>query len=162
MSYLQKCIVLIFLVGVMVGCDVVVPVYTPSTGGYLGADITPKNTWSVRGSLANPAAVADEDLTTAARSSYQYTGAELIIDLKKVCLFQTVIIEHGAARSGHCRSISVSTSVDGKIFNNKYLSPGTRRVTIVSLPKAVLARYVRIKVVRPGRSRWAIAEVYLQ
>ena len=162
MSYLQKCIVLIFLAGAMVGCDVVAPVYTPSTGGYLGADITPKNTWSVRGNLANPSAAADEDLATAARSNYQYTGAELIIDLKKVCLFQTVIIEHGAARSGHCRSVDVSTSVDGKIFNNRYIAPGTRRLTIVSLPAPTLARYVRIKAVRPGRSRWAVAEVYLQ
>ena len=162
MSYLHKCIVLLFLTGVVVGCDVVAPIYNPSTGGYLGADITPKDTWTVRGDLANPAAAIDQDLATAARSNYQYRGAELIIDLKKVCLFQTVIIEHGAARSGHCRSVDVSTSVDGKIFNNKYVAPGTRRITIISLPAPTLARYVRIKAVKPGRSRWAIAEVYLQ
>lgn len=162
MNYLRKGIVLIFLAGVVVGCDVITPVYSPSTGGYLGADITPKNTWSVRGDLTNPAAAADEDLATAASSNYQYQGAELIIDLKKVCLFQTVIIEHGGAKSGHCRSVDVSTSVDGKIFNNRYIAPGTRRLTIVSLPAPTLARYVRIEAAKPGRSRWVIAEVYLQ
>ncbi len=162
MNYLKKCIFLVFLAGVMVGCDVVAPVYRQSTGGYLGANITLKNTWSVRGDLANPAAAADEDLSTFARSNHGYTGAELIIDLKKVCLFQTVILEHGAARNGHCRKADISTSVDGKHFSNKYVVPGTRRVTIISLPAPTLARYVRIKVVRPGRSRWAIAEVYIQ
>lgn len=146
----------------MVGCDVVAPVYSPSTGGYLGANITPKDTWVARGSLANPAFAIDQDLATAARSDYQYEGAELIIDLKKVSLFQTVIIEHGAARDGHCRSVAITTSVDGKIFNNKYVAPGTRRVTIVSLPAPTLARYVRIEAARPGRDRWAIAEIYIQ
>ncbi|MCD4699375.1 MAG: discoidin domain-containing protein [Phycisphaerae bacterium] len=162
MNYLRRCVCLVFLVGVMVGCDVVAPVYSPSTGGYLGANITPKDTWAARGDLANPAYAIDQDLSTAARSDYQYKGAELIIDLKKVCLFQTVIIEHGAAKGGHCRSVDISTSVDGKIFTNKYVAPGTRRVTIASLPAPTLARYVRLEASRPGRGRWAIAEIYIQ
>lgn len=161
MNYLRKCTGLLLLLVVTVGCEVT-PIYKPTTGGYFGADITPKNTWSARGNLTNPAAAIDENLATAARSNYQYAGAELTIDLKRVCLFQTVIIEHGAARAGHCRSVDISTSIDGKTFSNRNTSPGTRRVTIVSLPKATLARYVRIKAARPGRSRWAIAEVYLQ
>lgn len=162
MNYLTKFICLVFLVGVMIGCDVVAPIYKPSTGGYLGADITPKNTWTVRSGLANPAAATDENLFTAARSNYGYAGAELIIDMKKVCLFQTIILEHGAAKNGHCREVDISTSVDGKKFSKKYVAPGTRRITIVSLPAPTLARYVRIKAVRPGRSRWSIAEVYIQ
>ncbi len=162
MNYLKKCLCLVFLTGVMGGCEVVSPVYRQSTGGYLGADITPKNTWSVRGDLANPAAAADEDISTAARSNYGYTGAELIIDLKKVCLFQTVILEHGTAKSGHCREVDISTGVDGKNFSKKHVAPGTRRFTIISLPAPTLARYVRIKAVSPGRGRWYIAEVYIQ
>jgi hypothetical protein len=162
MNYLKKCIFLIFLAGVMVGCDVVAPVYGPSTGGYLGANITPKNTWSVRGDLSNPSAASDEDISTFARSNHGYTGAELIIDLKKVCLFQTVILEHGADKSGHCREVDISTGLDGRTFSKKYVAPGTRRVTIISLPAPTLARYVRIKAVRPGKSRWSIAEVYIQ
>lgn len=162
MNYQRRYICLVFLVGVMVGCDVVAPVYSPSTGGYLGANITPKNTWAARGDLANPASAIDHDLSTAARSDYQYKGTELIIDLKKVCLFQSVIIEHGAARGGHCRSVNISTSVDGRIYNNKYIAPGTRRVTIISLPAPTLARYVRLEASSPGRSRWAIAEIYIQ
>ena len=162
MNYLRTCVCLVFLVGVMAGCDVVAPVYSPSIGGYLGANITPKDTWVARGNLANPASAVDQDLSTAAISGYQYKEAELTIDLKKVCLFQTVIIEHGAAVGGHCRSVDISTSVDGKIFNNKYITPGTRRVTIASLPAPTLARYVCIKASRPGSNRWVIAEVYLQ
>ena len=144
------------------GCDEVGQVYTSTTGGYLGSDISPKRTWRLSGELYNPSAAADGDFATAARSDYEYRGATLTIDLKRVCLFQTIIIEHGAGEHGHARRIAVATSIDGKEFAQRYWAPGKRRVTILSLPKPVLARYVRLQVARPGPRPWNIAEIYIQ
>ena len=138
------------------------PVYYPTTGGYLGADISPKGTWSAHGSLSNAAAATDGDLSTAARSDYNYRSAAITIDLKKACLFQTVIIDHGNAEHGHCRKVALATSLDGKIFIDRYAAPGTRRITILCTPGPVLARYVRLQAVAPGPRPWSIAEVYLQ
>ncbi len=162
MKHLQKWVFLLLAAGGIIGCDVVAPIYIPTTGGYYSSNISPKIHWVARGDLANPAAAIDGNLSTTARSNNQYAGAEITIDMKRRCMFQTVIIEHGAARGGHCRSVGVSTSVDGKTFKDQHVAPGTRRVTIVSLPATRLARYLRLKAVKPGIGPWVIAEIYLQ
>lgn len=128
----------------------------------MGAKITPKRTWAARGDLSNPAAVADGLLVTVARSDYDYTGAELVIDLRQPCMFQTVVIDHGLEPQGHCRKVGVATSLDGKLWVDRYAGPGARRVTVLSLPEVVLARYVRLRAVQPGTRPWAVAEVFLQ
>ena len=144
------------------GCDNVYPIYQPTTGGHAGAHITPKQSWSARGTVRDVGFAIDDDVNTAARSDLRQNDAELVIDLKQLCLFQTVIIEHGSERDGHPRAVSVATSTDGKTFQERHVGPGTRRVTILSLPAPVLARYVRLKVATPGLQAWNVAEVYLQ
>lgn len=156
------CVALLWASAGMIGCEGAPAIYTPTGGGYLGADISRKNSWSVRGNLANPPAAVDGNLATFARSGNSYRGAELTIDLKKVCLFQTVIIDHGSREHEHCRRTAVATSVDGAIFRDRYVAPGTRRLTILCLPGPVLARYLRLRAEAPGPRRWSIAEVYVQ
>jgi len=146
----------------LVGCGGPVPIYAPTTGGYLGASISPKRQWVAAGDLYGAPAAVDGNLTTAARSDYQYDGAELTIDLNAVCLFQTVVIDHGQQEHGHCRRVAVSTSLDGQAFTEQHQVAGTRRITILSLPKPVLARHVRLRAVRAGKQPWSIAEVFLQ
>jgi len=146
----------------LIGCNSVPPIYRSTTGGYLGADISAKKTWSCWGSLINPSVAIDEDLSTIARSRETSTGEEITIDLKRLCLFQTIIIEHGKVQMGYSQRLAVLTSVDGKKFTKQYVAPGTRRVTIILLSKPTVARYIRLKVVKPGSERWAIAEIYLQ
>lgn len=133
-----------------------------SNGGYLGADICPKKDWTASGTLSNPSYAIDGNLDTAALSDYQYTGAELTIDLHRPCVFQTVIIEHGKNERGFARKIAVATSVDGSVFTDRYVAGDSRKVAILSLPGAVLARYVRIRAVTPNTQPWSIAEVNLQ
>ena len=87
---------------------------------------------------------------------------ELTIDLKEMVLFQMVVIDHGRDEHGYCRRVGVATSADGEAFADRHPAPGTRRLTILSLPEPVLARYVRLRVVRPGPRPWSIAEVFLQ
>lgn len=144
------------------GCNQVGGIYRSTTGGYLGADITPKKSWQAKGDLHNPGAAIDDDLTTAARSDYQYLGATITVDLRRPCLFQTVILDHGAGEHGHAGKVTVATSMDGKSFLDRHVSPGKRRVTVLCLPKPVLARYVRLRVAAPGAEPWNIAEIYLQ
>ena len=144
------------------GCDQVGGIYRPTTGGYLGADISPKNTWVARGDLQNPSAAIDDDMATAARSDYEYSGAAITIDLRRPCVFQTVVVDHGAGEHGHASKVAVATSADGRSFIDRHVSPGKRRVTILCLPKPVLARYLRLRVTAPGVQPWNIAEIYLQ
>ena len=160
----MRLLLLMIIITLMVssGCETVSPIYRPTTGGYLGADISPKKTWSCWGSVVNASAVIDEDLTTIARGRFNSAGEEITIDLKRLCLFQTIIIEHGQFERGYCYRLSILTSVDGKKFTKQYDTSGARRVTIILLPKPTVARYIRLKVVKPGPERWAVAEIYLQ
>jgi hypothetical protein len=153
---------LVAMAAALGGCDSVAPIFRPTTGGWAGADISPKNTWTATGTVSNPQLAVDNDLSTAARSDYRQGDAELTIDLKRMCLFQTVIIEHGSERDSHARNVTVATSPDGKNFVDRHTVPGVRRVTVVSLPAPVLARYVRLKADNSGLRPWNVAEVYLQ
>lgn len=154
-------VLLIVALAAGIGCDPT-PIYRPTRGGYFGSSISDKKTWALSGTLDKPAAAADGNLATAARSGSRYAGAELVIDLKTNCIFQTVILDHGAAADGHARLVGVATSIDGKNWTDRYSGPGTRRVTILSMPEVVLARYLRIQALAPAQAPWAIAEVYLQ
>ncbi len=162
MISLKPVFVAVLALGLLSGCDDVGQVYRPTTGGYLGTDISPKRTWLVTGELLDVTSAADSDFTTSARSDYEYSGATLTVDLRRVCLFQTVILEHGASEHGHPRKLAVATSIDGKTYTLRHTAPGKRRVTILSLPEPVLARYVRLRVVQPGPRPWNVAEIYLQ
>ena len=162
MTSLKRAFVVALALGLLGGCDDVRPVYGPNTGGYLGAYISPKSAWLVTGELLDVTSAADGDFSTSARSDYEYSGATLTVDLRRACLFQTIILEHGASEHGHPRKLAVATSIDGKTYTLRHLAPGKRRVTILSLPEPVLARYVRLRVVQPGPRPWNVAEIYLQ
>jgi hypothetical protein len=139
-------------------------IYRPWTGGMYGAKISPKTTWRASGSVSNPQAAIDEDLATVARSGYRYAGAELLIDLQQNCLFDTIVIDHGEEdRDGYARRLEVATSLTGKSFpkRKQHQAAGTRRITHLLLPKPVLARYLRLRVITPGRRAWAVGEVYV-
>ena len=138
------------------------PVYVPSTGGYLGPSITPQQRWSLSGTVAEPALAADGDRSTAAQAGRGQTDAELVIDLREPCVFQSVVIHHGAVERGYCRLVALDTSVDGRSWRQRYTAAGTRQVTILCLPEVVLARHIRLRCLVPGPERWTIAEVYLQ
>ena len=144
----------------LTGCDPV-QMYQPVTGGYLGARITPQSSWSARGSLSTPQNAVDGNFATTARAGGQ-GGGEIVIDLKEICLFQTVIIEHGKSEEGYARLVGVATSVDGRSFTDRYVGVGSRRVSILSLSAPVLARYVRLQAIKPGPEPWSLAEVYVQ
>ncbi len=137
-------------------------IYRPFAGQTLGMKITPKDGWRASGTLPNPRAAVDGDLATLARAGRRSGNAQLTLDLRENCVFQSVIIDHGESQYGCGRRVSVATSVDGKIFVPRYAAQGTRRVTHLLLPKPVLARYVRINVLATGRRPWAVAEVYIQ
>jgi len=143
------------------GCDVP-RIYSQRTDQMFGAKISPKTQWRASGSVTKPAAAIDGNLDTIARSSYRLAGADLTIDLKGACVFQMIIIDHGSEQTGCARRVGVATSTDGRGFKDRYAGPGARRVTHLLLPKPVLARYVRLKVITPGRRPWAIGEIYIQ
>lgn len=127
-----------------------------------GANMSNRRTWTARGDLQDPSFAIDSNINTAALSGADYTNASLTIDLKQPCVFHTVIIEHGLKEMGFPRTVGVATSVDGVNFTDRYQGPGTRKVTILLLPQPVLARYVRLHALRPGREPWSLAEVHLQ
>ena len=71
-------------------------------------------------------------------------------------------IDHGREPLGYCRRVAVATSLDAKLWVDRHAAPGTRRVTILSMPSVALARYIRLKAVQPSARPWAIAELYVQ
>jgi hypothetical protein len=127
-----------------------------------GANMSNRRTWTARGDLKDPSFAIDSNMNTAALSGADYTNTSLVIDLKQPCVFHTVIIEHGQSEMGFPRTVGVATSMDGVKFTERYQGPGTRKVTILLLPQPVLARYVRLQALRPGREPWSLAEVHLQ
>ena len=147
----------------LAGCEDVAPIYTQGTGGYMGASITPKTSWTVSGNLNDLKAAIDGNVNTAAHSTqYQYEGSEITLDLKGMCLFQTIIIDHGKESEGYARLVAVKTSADGREFKDRYTGVGSQRVTLLLLPEPVLARYIRLQVVRAGYRPWAVGEIYIQ
>ena len=146
----------------LVGCDAAPPVYQEASGTYLAASITPRSQWKVSGAVSNPAAAVDNDLHTAALTGPDYIGAAAVVDLGKPCSFQTVIIDHGVNEMGFARQVELASSLDGQNYQHEYSTAGARRVTIICLPKPILARYIRLVAEAPGTQPWSLAEIYVQ
>lgn len=140
------------------GCD---PEYNSRTK-FPAAAISERVTWKASGGVRAPQSAIDDDLSTAAITSYSYANRVIIIDLGKVCVFNTVIIEHGSDEFGFCRRVGISTSIDGKEYTQQIAGPGTRRVSIFAVIRPVLGRYVRLQAIVPGNRPWSIAEVHLR
>lgn len=149
---------LIYLLAAAAGCS---PEYDSRTR-FPAAAISDKKTWKAGGGIPTPASAIDGDLSTAAVSGYSYENKAIVIDLGKVCLFNTIIVEHGSDQYGFCGRVGISTSIDGKEYTHRAAMLGTRKVSIFLLVTPVLARHVRLQAVVPGNRPWSIAEVYLR
>jgi len=147
--------------GTLAGCGPPAAIYRDA-GGVIPASVTPRADWVASGDLMRPAEAIDGNPRTAAATTGAYVGQALTIDLRKACLFQMVIIEHGIQEEGFAGSVEVAGSIDGQNFQTEYIAPGTRRVTIMCLPRPTLARYVRLRAVRNGTAPWNLAEIYVR
>ncbi len=134
---------------------------TYDTGRAEAAAISPRSAWQATGDLRSVAAAIDQNVATAAVSIETTGRGTITIDLSKPCLFNMVIIEHGADEMGFAPRLAVLTSMDGQTYTQRYLGVGTRRVTILYLGGPVLARYVRLRALTAGQRPWSVAEVYL-
>ncbi len=123
--------------------------------------ISPRGRWLAYGNLRDPHLAIDGNPSTAAVSEVFYHGAALTIDLGKFCQFNMVIIDHGSNEFGFCGRVAVLTSDDGQWFRQQVVVPGLRRVTTAVLARQVLARYIRLQALEPGKEPWSIAEVHL-
>ena len=133
-----------------------------SRARFPAAAISDRSTWKAGGAVRMPQNAIDGNLSTAAVTGHTYDNRAILIDLGKVCLFNTIIIEHGNDEFGFCRRVGIWTSIDGKKYTHRAALPGTRRVSIFALVTPVLARYIRLQAVVPGNRPWSIAEVHLQ
>lgn len=124
--------------------------------------VSKRSNWRIGGDLRDLQNAIDGDFTTAAVSRDDYANATITIDLGKVCLFNTVVIDHGPNELGFCRRVALLTSSDGMTFTHRHIVGGTRRVTIVCFITPTLARYVRLEAVLPGSRPWSVGEVYMQ
>lgn len=144
------------------GCGNGPAVYREPTDTTLAMALTPRATWTASGDIAGAEKAIDNNLATAAVTTGDYAGQSITLHLQKACLFQTIIIDHGGDEMGFADRVEAATSMDGKNFETQYTTIGTRRVTILSLPRPVLARHVRLRAVRAGARPWSLAEIYLQ
>ena len=126
------------------------------------ARITVRDSWKITGDLTGLGNAIDGDPATAAVSAASYTNAEITLDLGKVCMFNTVIVQHGSDENGFARRVSILTSVDGQEYTLRGASPGNRLVSYFVLVTPVVGRYVRLHVTVPGARPWSVAEIYLQ
>jgi hypothetical protein len=128
------------------------------------SEISPRAKWIIVGTrgIEDAAKALDGDRGTAAVSGASYDKAHITIDLGKVCLFNMVVIDHGPNEYGFCGRVAVLTSLDNNAYTPRRSEPGTRRVSIVSLIKPELARYVRIRADAEGSRPWSLGEIYLE
>jgi hypothetical protein len=145
----------------LAGCGFA-PIYGESQTSYLSNALTPRRQWSASGTVSSPPSAIDGSLDTAAIAPSQSPGQQLTLDLGKSCIFSMVAIDHGRELDGFARSVEVSVSPDGTDFQPVFTGVGTRRVTVLVLPKATLGRFVRIRALTAGNRPWTLAEVYLQ
>ena len=112
--------------------------------------------------MANPADAVDGNINTRAVASSDGATPQLTIDLGKPGMFNMVVIDHGRNELGFASEVRVQTSLDGRVFTNRYSASGARRVSSFLLLTPVLARYVRLEAVAPGQSPWSLAEIHIQ
>ena len=150
----------LWLVTVLAGCNG--PVYT-NNGSAIPGGVPSRGNWTVSGGLQDLQAIADGNINTAATTARPpEPGTSLTIDFGKVSMFNFVAIDHGLSPEGYVGQLAIMTSVDGRNYKLRHVTPGTRRVTTLSLVQPVMTQYVRLVVREPGRRRWSVAEIYFQ
>ncbi|MHC4986325.1 MAG: discoidin domain-containing protein [Planctomycetota bacterium] len=127
------------------------------------SSISPRPSWSISGQgVSNDAAAIDGDLSTRAVTASGYEEASLTVDLGKPCLFNLIVIDHGDHETGYAERLAVLTSMDGLEYTRQKVASGQRGRTWIALVTPVMARYVRIEVVRPHWQPWSVAEVQIK
>ncbi|MCD4825542.1 MAG: discoidin domain-containing protein [Phycisphaerae bacterium] len=144
------------------GCD---PVFNP-LGPRANRDaISLPLVWRISsqgGTFKNLRGAIDGLAITKAETVGNYRGTSITVDLKRPCIFNTVVLVHGDKPFGFARTISLATSRDGKNFTQQITTQGTRKFTYINLLTSTTARYIRITVVKPGTEPWAISQIYFQ
>lgn len=147
----------------LAGCD---PQFDLGRGNIFGTDaISSQLAWKVQsqhGFRDARKAIDGNSNSYAITRGKNYSGASITIDLERQCIFNMVVLIHGAREFGFAKEVQLSISTDGKSFKSCYQTFGTRKVTYIPVLTPVTARYIRITAVRPGPKPWAIAEIYLQ
>ena len=164
-----KTVFAVVLATVLAGCVLLGSGCGPTGNLYLhrgakppAAAISDPRTWHLSGAVRDVQLAVDGDRSTAAIGTVIDKNTSITIDLRKACLFNAVFIHHGSMTDGYCGRVAVLTSLDGRAFTPRLEAPGTPQVTSLLIIKPVLARYVRLKPLRPGPGAWSVAEVYLQ
>ena len=158
LKILEKNVFFILLPAMLCGCEV----DYSSREKFPAAEISPRSSWKVSGTLRGCENAIDSDPATAATTGHSYDNSVIIVDLGKICLFNTVIADHGSDEFGFCRRVAILTSIDGKKYTHRTAISGTRQVSFFNLVTPTLARYVRLQAIVPGNRPWSIAELYLQ
>lgn len=125
------------------------------------ASITPIRQWRITGALAGMGKTIDGNTVTAAVSD-KAGDTYFTIDLGRACLFNMIIIRHGADRDAFPKQVAMLSSLDGAQFTLQHVALGTRSRTTLCAIKPILARYVRLRVTGDGERPWSIAEMYIQ
>ena len=136
------------------------PLYNEGSRGGTSA-ISPRSSWTARGTVDNPAAAIDGHFTTVAQAPAGGGPARLVIDLGKPCLFNTVVLEHGMDEMAFGRQVQLAVSLEGGPSRLATITTGQRRVTVISLISPVLARQIELTAA-PGSQGWSVAELYLK
>ena len=124
-----------------------------------GAVIAPAGRWRAGSAMmSNPTNAIDGKTGTYAVANDPSTGS-ITIDLSKPCSFNSIRILHGSAEHAYGAEIALLTSLDGRQFSRRHVQQGQRKVTNICLIKPILARYIRLQVIRPGPEAWKIAEI---
>ena len=132
-------------------------------------NISSRKTWTVKAVTSecrfkNLNAILDNNNNTYMNTEGDYKGASLIIDLKRICVFNEIVIRHGAGKfaHGHAGIVGVYASMDGKKYKFVKAFPGTRSYTYFTLLTPVTARYIKLKVSKPGKYPWTISNILIQ
>lgn len=156
----RACLALVFCVTGATAGGCLAPIYSHGRAAEASA-VSYYAAWKITGDLKDLHKAHDNSVSTAAVSPQTYANAAFTIDLGRSCLFNMVVIDHGANEYGYARRTAVMVSSDGKVFTPQYAAPGTRRVTVLSWLTPVMARYIRIQALTPGDRTWSVAEVYV-
>lgn len=154
---------LALLLAAVFGCNGMPDYHTDTKPPELPSQLTGRDRWRITAGseIRNAEKAIDDDRGTAAVSGSSYDKAYITIDLGKACVFNMVVIDHGRDEYGFCGRVGVLTSLDNQTYTPQRSEPGTRRVSILSLIRPTLARYVRIRADEQGGRPWSLAEIYL-
>lgn len=129
--------------------------------GYV-AEITPRQDWTVHGSLAQLGNLSDGEADTSATTPTDLGNQQwLLVDLGRSCRFHGIRQVH-AEGDGFPRRYRIDTAgPKGFPWTLEYVGEGTVDVSKAIFRKPVEARFFRITVIEERQPRWGVAELEL-